>query len=180
MNLALQTVLAQFTPDSALTRAEYAHDAYSKLLYAKKSQDFLFLAMGKILKDIRDEKLYIDLDFDNFGQFLASEELSFSRESAFLYIRVFEFYIEYLQLNEEHIQNISVSKLAMLVPVLKKMASKEEAIEFIQDTENLRYGEFVREVKQKQGSTKPNVYWSEEHDKWIVAYHEQHTILQSL
>jgi len=180
MSLALQTVLAQFSPDSALSRSDYAHDAYKKLLFAKKSQDFLFLAMGKILREIRDEKLYQDLDFENFGQFLASEELSFSRESAFLYIRVYEYFVEYLQLGEEYIQNIPVSKLAMLVPVLKKMDSKEEAIKFIENTENLRYGEFVREVKQHQSGIKPTVYWSEETEKWVVSYYESVTTLQPL
>jgi hypothetical protein len=120
------------------------------------------------------------LDYENFGQFLASEELSFSRESAFLFIRVYEFYIEYLSLSEDYIATIPVSKLAMLVPVLKKMDNKEQAVEFLSDTENLRYGDFVREVRQFQQTTKPTVYWSEEKDKWIVRYFDNATILETL
>jgi hypothetical protein len=178
--LAPTSVLAQFSVDETLPPAEYAHSVYAKLIYAKKSQDILFLALGKLLKEIRDKRLYEVLDYENFGQFLASDELSISRESAFLYIRVYEFFVEYLELDESYVATIPVSKLAMLVPVLKKMESKEQIMEFISDTENLRFGDFVREVRKFQNSTKPTVHWSEELDKWIVQYYDNATILNSL
>lgn len=179
MNDLVPSVLAQFSVDESLPPSEYAFEVYNKLVYAKKSQDILFLALGKLLKEIRDKKLYETLDYENFGQFLASDELSISRESAFLYIRVFEYFVEFLQLDEAYIATMPISKLQMLVPVLKKMDNKEEAIKFIQDSENLRFGDFVREVRKFQNSTRPTIQWSEELDKWIVNYYDNATVLNS-
>src|SRR3989304_4785788 len=106
----LPSVFTGFEVDKTLPKEDYTFKLWQNLLIAKKQQGFLFLVIGKILKEIRDDKLYTILDYENFGDFLGSDELAFSRESAFMYIRVYEYYIGYLELNEERIQNLDVSK----------------------------------------------------------------------
>jgi hypothetical protein len=45
----------------------------------------------------------------------------------------------------------------------------------------MRYGDFVREVKQQTNKDgKPTVYFSEESGKWVVNYFENTTMLTSL
>lgn len=181
INFEAPSILDQFNVSTSLSTPEYAFEIYKKFLLAKRGQEYLFMAMGKLLKEIRDKKLYLTLDYDNFGQFLSSDEISISRESAFQYIRVYEFYIQYLELDENYVGKMPVSKLSIMLPMLKKVETKEEAIKLIEDMAPLGYADFIREVKLKTDrSGKPQVYFSNELDKWIVQYYDNKTVLYTL
>lgn len=174
------SVAAAFDVDETMSDADLTFDAFKKLVLARKTQDFVFLSIGKMLKIFRDRKLYKNLDFENFSQFLASEEISFSREKAYLYIRTYELYVEKLQLDPDEVGKMGVVRLMMMAPVVKDM-SREEAIQQLEEKKDMRYGDFVREVKQQTNKDgKPTVYFSEENQKWIVNYFENTTMLTSL
>ena len=182
MNKQLQTInvdiFDHFKVDEDLTEVEKAHATWQMLLSAKRSQEGLFLVIGKLLKDVRDEKLYMKLDYENFSQFLASEELSFGREKAYQYIKTYEYYIEYLELSENYVGQLNISRLSMMVPVLKKIDDKDKILEKMDELSSLRHGDFVREVrKTTKVSSKPRVYWSEEREKWIIEYYENISFL---
>ncbi len=174
------SVQQAFEVNEKLPEEELAFDVFRKLVLARKTQDLVFLSMGKMLKIVRDRKLYKNLDFDNFSQFLASEEISFSREKAYLYIRTYELYVEKLQLDPDEVGKLGVARLMMMVPVIKGM-SREDAIEKIEEAKPLRYGEFVRQVKAEANADgKPSHYFSHEQGKWIVNYFENVTVLVSM
>ncbi len=167
--------------DESLPEPELAYTLLKNLVVAKKIQDVSFMVMGKILKTIRDKKLYKYLDFEDFSQFLASEEVSFSREKAYLCIRVHELFVEKLEFSPDEIGKLGIARLMMLTPVIKDLETKEEAIKKIDEMKDLRYGDFVREVKQhtnKEGQ--PQVFFSEETGKWFVNYFDNITVLHSL
>ena len=159
---------------------DYAFEVYEKLLFAKKSHEVLYLVLGKLLKDIRDEKLYLKLDYETFEQFLGSEEISFSRESAYMFIRVYTYYVEYLELSEDTVKEINLSRLSLMMPILKKIEDKEEVVKKIDELNSLRHGDFIIRVKQSTGKDKPSVYYSKELDKWIISYYNDKTILQDM
>jgi len=170
-----------FQIDETLPEHERAFAYWTALLTAKRSSDGLFIVIGKLLKEIRENKYYKTLDYENFTQFLESEELGFSREKAYLCIKVYEYYIEFLQLDPDHIAKLNVSRLSMMVPILKKIEDKEEVVRQIEDYSGLRHGDFVREIKNKSNQDgKPSVYWSVETSKWIVNYYANTTLLQGL
>ncbi len=176
------SVAETFKVDETLPDPELTFDLFKKLVLAKKTQDFVFLSMGQMLKVVRDRKLYKFLDFDNFSQFLASGELSMSREKAYVYIRTYELYVEKLQMNPDIIGEFGIVRLSMLAPVIKGM-SREDAIKKVHELgdKTIRYGDFVKEVKQltnKDG--KPTVYFSEEGNRWVVQYHPNTTHLVPL
>lgn len=174
------SVTAAFDVDETMSDADLTFDAFKKLVLARKTQDLVFLSIGKMLKIFRDRKLYKQLDFDNFSQFLASEEISFSREKAYLYIRTYELYVEKLQLDPDEVGKMGVVRLMMMAPVVKDM-SREEAVKQLEEKKDMRYGDFVREVKQQTNKDgKPTVYFSEELGKWVVNYFENTTTLTSL
>lgn len=174
------SVAAAFDVDETMSDADLTFDAFKKLVLARKTQDFVFLSIGKMLKIFRDRKLYKNLDFDNFSQFLASEEISFSREKAYLYIRTYELYIEKLGMNPDEIGKMGVVRLMMMAPVIKDM-SREDAVKELEGKREMRYGDFVREVKQLSNRDgKPTVYFSEESGKWVINYFENTTSLVSL
>ena len=175
------SIFSNFEVDASLPKEEKAFATWKVLLSAKRNSDGLFLIIGKLLKDIRDEKLYLVLDYDNFSQFLESEELSFSREKAYMCIRTFEYYIEYLELDPEHVGQMNISRLSMMVPMLKQIEDKTEAIKQIEAMSSLRHGDFVREVKNKTNQDgKPTVYWNKELSKWYIGYYPNTCHLHSL
>jgi hypothetical protein len=162
-------------PDNELTFA-----ALQNLVRARKTQDALFLVIGRMLKLFKDRKLYTNLDFETFEQFLASEEVSFSREKAYLYIRIYEMFVLKFQMSDEEISKLGVARLMMLVPVLREVVDRDEAITKIEQLggSNLRYNDFVKNVKDvtnKDG--KPTIFWSEEGQKWNVSFFNDTTNL---
>jgi hypothetical protein len=175
------SVAKTFEVDETLPDKELTFDVFKKLVLARKIQDAAFLSIGHMLKIIRDRKLFTFLDFENFGQFLADENLSFSREKAYMYIRIYEYYIEGLQLNEEVMRDLPIARLSLMLPVLKKIEGKEAQMEEIERMKALRHNDFVREIKSITNTDgKPNVFFSEEAGKWIVQYFENTTHLISL
>lgn len=174
------SIAAAFDIDETMSDADLTFDAFKKLVLARKAQDLMFLSIGKMLKVFRDRKLYKHLDFDNFSQFLASEEISFSREKAYLYIRTYELYVEKLQLDPDEVGKMGVVRLMLMAPVVKDL-SREQAIQQLEEKKDMRYGDFIREVKQQTNKDgKPTVYFSEELGKWVVNYFENITLLTSL
>lgn len=175
------SIFAHFQVDEQLPKEERAFQVWKALLTAKRSHDGLFLVIGKLLKDVRDNELFKQLDYENFTQFLSSEELGFSREKAYMCIKTYEYYIEYLELDPERIGQMNVSRLSMMVPMLKQIEDKTQAVKTIEDMNNLRHSDFVREVKSKTNRDgKPNVFWSEEIGKWIVQYYSDVTHLHEI
>lgn len=176
-----QQALTVYSVDQSLSREDRAFSTWKALLSAKRNMEAMFLVLGKLLKDIRDDKLYEVLDYENFSQFLNSEELSFSREKAYMVIRVYEYFIEYLGLSEEKVREMSVARLSLMMPALKKIEDKDEALAQVEEFNSLRHNDFVREVKNKTSKDgKPTVYWSEELDKWYIGYHPNTTHLHDL
>lgn len=170
-----------FQIDETLEDKELTFVCFEKLKLARTVQDAVFIVIGRLLKLTRDRKLYHFLDFDNFEQFLASEELSFSREKAYAYIRIYELYVERLKLPMVDIQKLGVARLMLMSPIIKDIENDEEAIEKIDSMKDIRYSDFVRQVKeQKNIEGKPSFYWSEEQQKWIIQYYEDTSSLKSL
>jgi len=175
------SIFTHFRVDENLSKVEKAFATWNVLLSAKRSSDGLFLVIGKLLKDVRDDKMYLTLDYDNFSQFLASEELGFSREKAYMCIKTYEYYIEYLEMDPEKIGGMNISRLSMMVPMLKQIEDKTEAVKAIEEMNQLRHGDFVREVKNKTNRNgKPTCYWSEELEKWYIGYHPDTCHLMNL
>jgi hypothetical protein len=167
-----------FQVDETLPDNELVFTVLQKLILARKTQDLVYLSIGHMLQLVRDRKLYKHLDFETFEDFLGSEELSMSREKAYMTIRIYEHYVEYLKLSEETMKDFSIVRLSLMLPSLKKIESKEEQIKEIERMKSLRYNDFVREIKEKANKGgQPNVYWSEEASKWIVQYYENVTAL---
>lgn len=175
------SIFTHFRVDMDLPLEEKAFATWKALLSAKRSHDGLFLVIGKLLKDVRDDRLYEKLDYDNFSQFLESPELGFSREKAYMCIKTYEYYIEYLELDPEHIGQMNISRLSMMVPMLKGIEDKTDVVKAIEEMNELRHGDFVREVKNRTNSEgKPTVYFSQELNKWYIGYHPDTCHLHSL
>lgn len=176
------SVIQAFEVDETQSDEDLTFDVFKKLVLARKTQDVVFLAIGKMLRIVKDRQLYKRLDFETFEQFLASEEISFSREKAYMMMRIYEHYSEFLQLSEDVIKDFPIVRLSLMLPVLKKMPNKEDQIKELERVKSLRHSDFVREVKETTNTEgKPSIYWSEEAGgRWVVNYYEGITVLNSL
>lgn len=166
--------------NQALPDEELAFEALKKLITAKRTQDLLFLHMGQILKVIRDRKLYKTLDYDNFSQFLASDDIDMGRDKAYMYIHAYELYVERLGYKTEDLAQMGIGRLKLLSSTVKDLPI-EEARARVEDSRGVRYNEFVREIKESNNPTgRPAVYFSEEDGKWRVSFYEDITLLSNL
>lgn len=176
----LPSFLDEFNAPVNVTEPEKAFALYQMLLQAKRNQDYLFLGIGKLLKEIKDNELYRQLDYESFNEFVTSDELGFSRESAFLYVRVYEYYIERLKLDAEYVGKINLARLGQMLPLLKKLDNPEKEIEMVEEFSNLRQSDFMLKLRQGRGDDKPTVHYSKELGKWLVEYYTNRTELRDL
>lgn len=168
------SVLDQFSVDPS--DPDYAWLLWKKLLEAKQGHQILFLVIGKLLKEVKEKKVYQTLNYETFEQFLASEELCWSRESAYMFMRVYEYYIEKLGMTEERVSSITLTKLSMMIPMTKEL-DKEQAIEKIEELSTLRHNDFMIRSKQSKLDDKPTVWYSKELELWMVQYYSDRTKL---
>lgn len=169
-----------FAIDETLPVNELAFAVLQTLVRARKTQDALFLVIGKMLKLVKDKKLHKNYDFDTFEQFLASEEVAFSREKAYLYIRIYEMFVQRFQMKEKDLTDLGVARLQALVPVLKEITDRDEALAKIEELggSSIRFNEFIRATRNLTNTDgKPTVFWSDEASKWIIQYFNDKTNL---
>jgi hypothetical protein len=154
-----------------------AYTIYEELITRLHQQGYLFLKIGKILTRIRDEKLYEKIGeggYDTFQQFLASPEIALKKPTAYMYIRIYEFYAQKMQMTDEEIVAIPSYKLLRLLPILKDK-TKEEVVKVIDDIHELGTAD-TEIVIREQGLDpydRPRVYRCPACNKWVVRYDEK-------
>lgn len=153
-----------------------AFDLYGQLQTAIKEQARLFLVVGKILKQIRDEKLYRQIGeggYDTFHHFLNNPEIGIPQSTAYLYIRVYEYYVFKLKMLEAEIIAIPINRLMKLLPALKKKED-EEAKALISSIGFMTNTDYGKEIEEKKlGSDRPRLYHSNIEGKWIFEFKEE-------
>jgi len=140
-----------------------AFELYHNLQLAIKNQGKLYLIIGQTLKKIRDEKTYNYLGeggFDSFQQFLNNAEIGFRPATAYLYIRLYEYYIERLKLAVEEVVEVPMNRLMRLLPALKQKTDKE-SIEIVQNFKTLTNFDFDKELKEKKLETERPVLFKD-------------------
>lgn len=126
-----------------------AFDLYSQCIYLKRKQGELALEFGYVLKKIKDEKLYQYMGeggFVSFEQFLINPEINLKYNTAMMYIRVYEFYIEQLKLPKEDLIDIPINRLNELTGKIKDLP-KEKQIEWVEKAKTLARTDFEKELE---------------------------------
>jgi hypothetical protein len=122
---------------------------------------------------MRDKKLYKHLGnggFDSFLDFINNPEIGISQSSCYLYIGVYEFYVEELELPETEVMTIPLNRLMRLKAPLKKMP-KDKAKQIIQDMAHLTNTDYYLEILDKKlESRKPKLYKDKETNKYILEF----------
>lgn len=150
-----------------------AYDLYKETIALIQEQATLFIRLGKSLKIIRDDKLYKYIGeggFDTFQHFLNNPEIGLRQSTAYLYIRIYEYYIEQLKLSNDEVVKIGVTKLMRLLPVLKSKGDNE-AKEIVTSIGEMTVFDADQEVKDKNLEIdRPKLFQDKATGKFIFEY----------
>jgi hypothetical protein len=156
-----------------------AEKVYNKLIVQKRLEELSFLNKGKLLAQIKDKKLYKQLEFNSFIEFLKYEEnLNIDKVKAYQLIRVYKFYIEKLGFQEDFITKISFSKLAKLVPVIKSDCRNKYQAKQLLLKKNKRK-KIYKYQRNKWMEAVPKVKKNKE-GLWEIKYYEDRSVLSNL
>lgn len=134
-----------------------AFNIYQQIVSLVKLQRGVFLDLGKLLKEVKDNKLYKQMGdggFDSWKQFLANPEINFKPVTAEMYIRVYEFYILKMLMPKEEVMEIPLVRLNMMKAKIEN-SDEEERGELIEKAKILSYSDFMKEMVYHKVKTKP-------------------------
>lgn len=114
-----------------------------KLLLLKRSVGENMFAIGGVLKEIKDEKLYKE-QYDTFEEFLGDPEVSFCRATAYKAMRVYEVYGSRML----DVAGIDTDKLALLADNVQ--AEPTKADELIEDARVLSRSDLRKKYGKRQ------------------------------
>lgn len=161
------------TDTELINYRDEAFKAFQALQQAKRNEATIYLIQGKILKDIRDKKLYKYLGnggFDDFQQFCNNPEIAMNHKTAHAYIGVYELYIEELGYTEADLIEIPLRRLIKLKPHLKKMET-QQAIQTVDELKGLTHSDYVQETKTRKLQTeKPMLLYDTDSGKYVFHF----------
>lgn len=143
---------------------------YQQTVKLIKTQRMLFLDLGFLLGQIKNEKLYLNMGeggFDSWKSFLSNPEINISPSTAEVYIRVYEFYINKLQMPKEEVLEIPLVRLNAMKSKLEGL-NQEDRDELIEKAKTLSYNDFIIETSPKPRAIK--VSKCEKCGKLIIKY----------
>jgi hypothetical protein len=144
---------------------------YTEILQRRAEIQKHFLELGRIFKEIRDNKLYRQLDHQTFDSFLGCPEISFRRSTAYALIRVYEVFVEKLKVNQELLAQVGRAKLQTIIPVVEKNVE-----EWIYKAKELSRSDLQDEVRVTLGETLGEVVKSKPQDATLAST-ERHPFL---
>lgn len=131
----------QITP-----KQQMAWDLYQEALGLRGTQTKVALRFGYVLNKINNEKLYRYMGeggFDTFKHFLVEIKLNYNTATA--YMRVYETYINRLQISEDELWGIPFTRLNQLTSKIKDMPLEEQK-EWVEKAKVLLRDDFDKEM----------------------------------
>lgn len=133
----------------------------SILGYSKHS----FVAIGKVLKELKKEDAFKKITgsggsgetLDRWEGYLGLKEIGLTPGEAARLIRIYDEFVVRLGYDEDTIAAIPVKNIHYLLPIIKKMDSREEADELVADATLMSqrdFKELVYELKKKAAGEK--------------------------
>lgn len=157
--------------DEATPKQKKAWGLYSHLQQVVKTHTRSYLEVGNTLKTIRDGKLYLyvgEWEVKTFQDFLNSPEIGIRRATAYLYIQIWETYIDRLKMTPEEVSAVPLNRLMRLCPQLKNLTD-DEARELVEQATDITNPDFDRELRQRKlDPTRPVVKKCKECGGWEI------------
>lgn len=132
-----------------------------------KLSNLLYLDIGRLLKQIRDERLFTSYGTESFIHFINHAEIGMKQSKAYALIEIYEYFVERLGLAEEVVGEIPYTRLSDTIPHLRKLTDDQarEKIGAVGGLTNYDYREVLREGNFPE---RPVVYLNSDKTKWNV------------
>lgn len=101
---------------NSFSLVDYAHKLDNRIKNLRYSIDNGFLDLAKSLKEVRDKKLYKQLNIDTFESYIAQPELAFERRSVYNFIEIYENFVEKYNVHPDALLEAGWTKLAKVLP----------------------------------------------------------------
>lgn len=154
-----------------IMKGSLAFSINQRILKLKRIMAISFIEMGKLLKRVKDEELFKDLDYPTFRDYIASE-IGIHWRTADYYIDIWKTFIERLGYEAEELSEYSYDKLRKLLPIVK---TEKEPRELIEKALTLRWVDFERTFKADKRNVgyddylaPPEFLRCETCKKWII------------
>jgi hypothetical protein len=135
-----------------LTKAEEAH---KEILARTAITAGNLLELGKLFRQVRNEKLYKLLGAETFGEYIGYPEISFGRSTIYSFIHVYELFVLKLECNPEVLSKIGHRRLQIISPVVNKDGTEDEkwydATFWLDNAEVLSESDLINAVRGFQG-----------------------------
>lgn len=148
---------------------------HKKILSIKNRIGILFVELGKMLKEMRDNSLYRALNYDSFRSYVVNSSLGFTRRTAYYYIEIYECFVEKLGYDKGKVAEIGYKNLVKLLPRVKESENKEKVEELVTDVQELRPVDFKKKYKDKEKQepeddylAPPEYFMCDKCGKWFI------------
>ena len=139
---------------SKLTEGDVAYQTHARILELTAGMGYTIFELGKLFKQIRDEKLYKYLDASTFSEYCGFPEVKFARPTVYSFIKIYERYILKLGRSEVELLGDGTPKsngvghrsLQIINPVVE-----DNPDEWIEKAKVLSESDLINEVRIAQG-----------------------------
>jgi hypothetical protein len=158
-------------------KREVAQKLYTELRDIIIGTSMNFLQMGRLLKIIREEKLYLylgDGGYDSFRMFISDADLGIKHATAYAFIRLYEVYIMKLGYQQKELVDIPWARLQMLSGIVEPQ-TRALAEPWVAKARALSNSDFQMEIREKKANEKettyvpfPHMFRCKECSRWVV------------
>jgi len=134
--------------DIVKTKDNIAFDINKKVIDLKKEVEGNFIKLGAYLKEIKEKRLYIDLSYNTFEEYIAQPDLSLNRRVVYSIIGVYEdFVCNQSHIDMEEIKKIGYTKLERI----RQFKEQPDFDEWIYKAKTLSLSDLGAEIKETKG-----------------------------
>ena len=133
--------------------AERAHKNFTDIKSIRAHVVTNFIELGRLFKVNHEKEYYKVLGHETFDEFLGDPELGFGRTAVKFFIKVYERYIQSLDIPKERLLRCSWTKLQIVEPFVKTIGAedKSKVEEWLYKAETLSCSDLKLEVNEALG-----------------------------
>lgn len=134
-------------------KQEKAENTHKEILVRTIVTASNLIELGKLFKEVRDEKLYKLLGADTFKEYCGFPEISFGRSTIYSFIYVYELFILKLKYASDYLSKIGHRKLQIISSVVTSELGKdlEDTDFWLDNAEVLSESDLINAVRSFQG-----------------------------
>lgn len=125
------------------------HDIHSQLVATIGISKKSFIAIGKLLSDLKKEDLFkqaVGEGIDTWADYVAQPEVSLSIGEANRLIQIYDEFVARLGFDANYIAEVPLKNIHYLLPIVKKMNADDNVDDLLADAKSLSQKDFKERV----------------------------------